>query len=204
VAIPLVMVLAPLQALVPIRRVVLSTYQSVSGAGQAAMDELFAQTRSVYLNEATQPGVFAKPIAFNVIPQIAHFEASGYTDEETKVMMETKKIMATPLQITATCVRVPVFVGHSLSVTIELEGDLTPSEARKALKQFPGVEVLDRPDSMTYATPIEVAGEDTVAVSRIRKDPSVPHGLSLWICCDNLRKGAALNAVQIAEAWVAL
>lgn len=202
VALPLVMVLKPLMDKVPIKRVVLSTYQSVSGMGKAAMDELYNQCKGIYVNDIPTPQVFPKPIAFNVIPLVGHFEASGHTDEETKVMMETRKILGNSFKLAVTCVRVPVFVGHSLSVNIEFEKPMTPVEARRLLSEAPGLFVLDRTSQDSFLTPVEVAGEDLVAVSRIRQDQSVAHGLDLWIVSDNLRKGAALNAVQIAETLI--
>jgi aspartate-semialdehyde dehydrogenase len=199
VTIPLVMALKPLHEIATIKRVVLSTYQSTSGAGKEAMDELFAQTRAVYVNDPITPEVFSKVIAFNVIPQIGGFEASGDTEEETKIAMETRKILAPSIKVTATCVRVPVFIGHALSVNIEFEQEIGPDQARKALEKMPGVWVIDRPEAGNFVTPIEIVGEDNITVSRIRKDPTVAHGLNMWIVGDNLRKGAALNAVQIAE-----
>lgn len=202
VAIPLAMALKPLTQVAPLKRVVVSTYQSVSGAGRDAMDELFNQTRAVFVNDGITPEVFSKQIAFNLIPRIDDFKADGSTGEEEKIALETRKILESTVKITATCVRVPVFIGHSLSVNIEFEKAISVSEARDVLQSFPGVVVMDRREEGGYVTPLEVVGEDTVAVSRIRKDETVPYGLSLWICCDNLRKGAALNGVQIAEAYI--
>ncbi len=199
VAIPLCLVLKPLHDIAPIKRVVLSTYQSVSGAGQAAMDELFNQTKAIFVNEDQKPQEFTKPIAFNVIPHIDDFEKGGATGEETKIAMVTKKVLDPKINIMATCVRVPVFIGHSMSVTIEFESEITPTQARQSYGIEKGVLPLDRPEEDGYVTPLEIAGEDMVMVSRIRRDTTVPHGLALWIVSDNLRKGAALNAVQIAE-----
>jgi len=202
VAIPLTMALAPLHREVGIKRVVVSTYQSVSGAGRPAMDELFQQTRCVYVNQPLEKEVFTKQIAFNLIPHIDTFnETTGETGEESKVKAETRKILDLPdLPMAVTCVRVPVFVGHSMSVNVELEGPLTAGEARAVLREAPGVSVIDHRMDEGYVTPLEAAGEDSVFVSRIRSDDSVEHGLQLWVVADNLRKGAALNAVQIAES----
>lgn len=200
VALPLSVILKPLNDLSPIKRCVLATYQSVSGAGKEAMDELYNQTKSVFMNGNVEPSALPKHIAFNLIPQISYFEADGSTEEETKIIYETRKILGTDIKVSVTSVRVPVFIGHSMAVNLEFENPITPSQARKALTGMPGIMVIDRPENESYATPIDAAGEDVVMVSRIRKDTSVAHGLNLWICCDNLRKGAALNAVQIAEA----
>ena len=198
----LVVALKPLHDRAIIKRVVVSTYQSVSGAGKEAMDELFRQTRAVFVADAVEIEQFPKQIAFNVIPHIDVFLDSGYTKEEWKMMVETQKILDPDIQVTATCVRVPVFIGHSESVTLEFEKPITAAQARAALREAPGVLVVDKREDGGYATPIECAGEDATYVSRIRKDPTVEHGLSLWIVSDNLRKGAALNAVQIAECLV--
>lgn len=203
VTIPLAMTLKPLHDIAPVKRVVVTTYQSTSGAGKAAMDELFSQTRAVFVNDPVTPEVFPKLIAFNVIPQIGGFEASGDTEEETKIAMETRKILASSIKVTATCVRVPVFIGHALAVNIEFAKEISPNQARKALEKMPGVWVIDRPQDGAFVTPAEIVGEDNIAVSRIRQDPTLPHGLNLWIVGDNLRKGAALNAVQIAESIAA-
>lgn len=200
VAIPLTMVLKPLHDIAKIKRVVLSTYQSVSGAGQKAMDELFNQTKSIFVNEDQEPQEFTKPIAFNVIPHIDNFERSGFTGEEVKIAMETKKILDPAINVTATCVRVPTFIGHAMSAHVEFESAISVDEARKSFGIEKGVLPLDNPEEDAYITPIDVAGEDMVIVSRIRQDTTVPHGLALWIAADNLRKGAALNGVQIAEA----
>jgi len=198
----LVIALKPLHEEATIRRVVVSTYQSVSGAGKAAMDELFRQTRAVFVADPIESEAFTKQIAFNVIPHIDVFLDSGVTKEEWKMMVETQKILDPDIQVTATCVRVPVFIGHSESVNIEFEKPITAERARSLLRSAPGVLVVDKREDGGYVTPIEVAGEDATYVSRIRKDPTVEHGLAMWVVADNLRKGAALNAVQIAEALV--
>jgi len=198
----LVVVLKPLHDIAKIKRVVVSTYQSVSGAGKDAMDELFRQTRAVFVADPVEVEYFTKQIAYNVIPQIDDFLDSGLTKEEWKMMVETQKILDPDIQLTATCVRVPVFVGHSEAVTIEFEEAITAERARQLLRAAPGVLVVDKREDGGYVTPIECAGEDATYVSRIRKDPTVEHGLSLWIVADNLRKGAALNAVQIAECLI--
>mgnify|MGYP005840973189 CR=1 FL=1 len=198
--IQMVVALKPIHDVARIKRVVVATYQSVSGAGKEAMDELFDHTKAIYMNERKEPQIFPKSIAFNLIPQIDVFMADGSTKEEWKMVVETQKILDPKIKVSATCVRVPVFVGHSEAVNIELESPLSVEEAREVLEEAPGVVVLDSREPGGYATPVEVAGEYGVYVSRIRKDPTVPHGLSLWVVSDNLRKGAALNAVQIAEA----
>ena len=198
----LVVALKPLHDLFKIKRVVVSSYQSVSGAGKDAMDELFRQTRAVFVADPIEQGKFTKQIAFNVIPHIDVFLDSGITKEEWKMSVETQKILDPDIQVTATCVRVPVFVGHSESVNIECELPITADKARNALRAAPGVMVVDKREDGGYVTPIECAGEDATFVSRIRKDPTIENGLNLWIVSDNLRKGAALNAVQIAECLV--
>src|SRR5471030_2809642 len=198
----LVVVLKPLHDEAKIKRVVVSTYQSVSGAGKDAMDELFRQTRSVFVADPIEVEKFTKQIAYNVIPQIDDFLDSGLTKEEWKMMVETQKILDPDIQLTATCVRVPVFIGHSEAVTIEFESHITADRARGILRAAPGVLVVDKREDGGYVTPVEAAGEDATFVSRIRKDPTVEHGLSMWIVADNLRKGAALNAVQIAECLI--
>jgi len=198
----LVVALKPLHDLFKIKRVVVSTYQSVSGAGNEAMDELFSQTRAVFVADPIAQGAFTKQIAFNVIPHIDVFMDSGLTKEEWKMAVETQKILDPDIQVTATCVRVPVFVGHSESVNIEFELPVTAEKARAALRAAPGVMVVDKREDGGYVTPIECAGEDATFVSRIRKDPTVENGLNMWIVSDNLRKGAALNAVQIAECLI--
>src|SRR5579871_5009136 len=198
----LVVALKPLHDLATIKRVVISTYQSVSGAGKEAMDELFRQTRAVFVADPIETEKFPKQIAFNVIPHIDVFLDSGFTKEEWKMMVETQKILDPDIQVTATCVRVPVFIGHSAAVNVEFEKPITAEKARGILRSAPGVLVVDKREDGAYVTPIECAGEDATFVSRIRKDPTVENGLNLWIVADNLRKGAALNAVQIAESLV--
>ncbi len=202
--IQLVMALKPLHDLAHIKRVVVATYQSVSGAGKAAMDELFNQTRGVFMNqpESKFQENFPKAIAFNVIPQIDTFMEDGSTREEWKMMVETKKILDPYIRLSATCVRVPVFVCHAEAINVEFEGPISADEARTALRRAPGIAVVDRRSEEGYVTPSECAGEDAVYVSRIREDPTVDNGLQLWVVADNLRKGAALNAVQIAETLI--
>jgi len=199
---PLAMVLKPLMAAATIKRVVISTYQSVSGAGQAAMDELYHQSKSVFVNDPVDSQVFPKQIAFNVIPHIDHFLHDGATGEESKIMMEAKKILDPSVRVASTCVRVPVFIGHAMSVNIEFKNDLLPADAKELLKKMPGLSVIDNPKNNRYITPLEAVGHDDVVVSRIRRDPTIDHGLSLWVASDNLRKGAALNVVQIAESLI--
>ena len=200
--IQMVMALKPLHDLAPIRRVVVSTYQSVSGAGRRAMDELFDQTRKVFFNERLNPINFTREIAFNVIPHIDVFQPDGSTKEELKMVRETQKILDPAIQVSATCARVPVFVGHAESINVEFDAPIGVDEARAALENAEGVVVVDDPEKEEYVTPIEVAGESDVYVSRIRQDPTVEYGLNLWVVSDNLRKGAALNSVQIAEALI--
>jgi len=200
--IQMVVALKPLHALGKIKRVVVSTYQSVSGAGKEAMDELFNQTRAIYVNDAIKPERFTKQIAFNVIPHIDVFMDDGATKEEWKMAAETRKILDPDIAVHATCVRVPVFVGHAEAVNIEFENPVSEKQARDALQKAEGVVVVDHRANEGYVTPQEAAGEDAVYVSRIRKDPTIANGLSLWCVSDNLRKGAALNAVQIAEVLV--
>jgi aspartate-semialdehyde dehydrogenase len=202
--IQMVVALKPLHDLARIRRVVVSTYQSVSGAGKEGMDELFNQTRGVYVNEPfhTHQKKFTKQIAFNVIPHIDVFMDDGATKEEWKMAVETRKIMGADIAVTATCVRVPVFIGHAEAVNVEFERAISVDEALAALRDAPGVSVVDHRADEGYVTPSESAGEDAVYVSRIRKDPTVKNGLNLWVVADNLRKGAALNAVQIAEELI--
>src|SRR5687767_1909228 len=195
----LVVVLKPLHDLAKIKRVVVSTYQSVSGAGKDGMDELWNQTKGVFVTDAPEPKKFTKQIAFNVIPHIDVFMEDGFTKEEWKMMAETKKILDPKIKLTATCVRVPVFVGHSEAVNIEFERPITAEEARETLREAPGCLVVDKAEDGGYVTPYECAGEDATYISRIRDDQTVENGLSMWIVSDNLRKGAALNAVQIAE-----
>lgn len=200
--IQMVVALKPLHDAAGIKRIVVSTYQSVSGAGKEAMDELYDQTKLLYIHEHKEPKKFTKRIAFNVIPHIDSFMEDGFTKEEIKIVNETKKILDPEIEVSATCVRVPVFIGHSESVNIELESPLSAEEATDILEEAPGVVVIDGRKDGGYPTPAECAGEDAVFVSRIRRDPTVENGLNLWIVSDNLRKGAALNAVQIAEELV--
>src|SRR5579862_2960782 len=201
--IQMVVALKPLHDEFRIKRVVVATYQSVSGAGKEGMDELFNHTKSSFVYESASPQQFTKEIAFNCIPHIDKFLDDGSTKEEWKMVVETKKILDPNIAVFATCVRVPVFIGHGESVTVEFHDPVTAGEARACLREAPGIEVVDVREDGGYVTPLECAGEDAVYVSRIRKDPTVPHGLSFWCVSDNLRKGAALNAVQIAETLVA-
>jgi aspartate-semialdehyde dehydrogenase len=198
----LVVALKPLHDKATIRRVVVATYQSVSGAGKDAMDELFAQTRAVFVSDSIEPKKFPKRIAFNLIPEIDIFMEDGSTKEEWKMMAETKKILDPAIKLTATCVRVPVFIGHSEAVNIEFAQPITADEARAILREAPGCLVIDKREPGGSITPHEAAGEDATYISRIREDPTVENGLSLWVVADNLRKGASLNAVQIAEVLV--
>jgi aspartate-semialdehyde dehydrogenase len=200
--IQMVVALKPLHDLSRIKRVVVSTYQSVSGAGRASMDELFNQTRAIYVNDPVKPEMFSKQIAFNVIPHCDIFMDDGATKEEWKMAVETRKILDPDIAVTATCVRVPVFIGHAEAVNVEFERPLGENEARAALARAPGVVVVDHRANEGYVTPTEAVGEDPVYVSRIRRDPTIAHGLNLWVVADNLRKGASLNAVQIAEILV--
>jgi aspartate-semialdehyde dehydrogenase len=200
--IQMVVALKPLHDRFRVKRVVVATYQSVSGAGKEGMDELYAHTKAVFVNDPTRPEQFTKEIAFNCIPHIDKFMDDGSTKEEWKMTVETRKILDPDIAVHATCVRVPVFIGHGEAVTIECEHPITVNEARAALRAAPGVTVVDTREDGGYITPIECAGEDAVFVSRIRKDPTAAHGLSFWCVSDNLRKGAALNAVQIAETLV--
>jgi aspartate-semialdehyde dehydrogenase len=200
--IPMLMALKPLHEMAIVKRIVAATYQSVSGAGKDAMDELFTQTRAIFVNDALVKEKFRKQIAFNVIPQIDSFMEDGMTKEEWKMMAETKKILDPKIKLTATCVRVPVFIGHSEAVNVEFEKPITAAEARAVLKKTPGITVIDHMHEDGFVTPVECAGEDATFVSRIREDMTLDSGLNMWIVCDNLRKGAALNAVQIAELLV--
>jgi len=195
----LVVALKPLHDKAKILRVVVSTYQSVSGAGKDAMDELFSQTRAVFVSDPVEPKKFPKRIAFNVIPHIDVFMEDGFTKEEWKMVAETKKILDPKIKLTATCVRVPVFISHSESVNVEFENPISADEAREILREAPGCLVIDRREPGGYITPHEAAGEDATYISRIREDPTVDNGLAFWCVSDNLRKGAALNAIQIAE-----
>ena len=199
----MVVVLKPLHDAATIKRVVVSTYQSVSGAGKEAMDELWSQTKGKYVpGQEVEPKKFTKQIAFNCIPHIDVFMEDGYTKEEWKMLAETKKILDPRIRLSATCVRVPVFVGHSEALNIEFERPISPEEAREILREAPGVSVVDKREPGGYVTPVEAAGEYDTFVSRIREDATVENGLALWIVADNLLKGAALNAVQIAEAMI--
>jgi aspartate-semialdehyde dehydrogenase len=198
----LVVALKPLHDHAKIKRVVVSTYQSVSGAGKDAMDELFSQSKAVFTLDEVEAKKFPKRIAFNVIPHIDVFMEDGYTKEEWKMLVETKKILDPKIKVTATCVRVPVFISHSEAVNVEFENPITPEEARDILRSAPGCLVIDSHEPGGYVTPYEAAGEDATYISRIREDATVENGLAMWIVSDNLRKGAALNAIQIAECLV--
>ena len=198
----LVVALKPLHDAAKIKRVVVATYQSVSGAGKDAMDELFNQTKAIYVNDSVEPEKFTKRIAFNVIPHIDVFREDGYTKEEWKMDVETKKILDPEIALTATCVRVPVFVGHSEAVNIEFENPISADQARDILREAPGILVVDKRENGGYVTPFEATGEDATYISRIREDKTVKNGLNFWCVSDNLRKGAALNAIQIAEVLV--
>ena len=195
----MVVALKPLHDYAQIKRVVVATYQSVSGAGKAGMDELFEQSRNIFVGDPAVPSKFTKQIAFNVIPHIDVFLDDGSTKEEWKMVVETKKILDPKIKVTATCVRVPVFVGHSEAINIEFENEISAAQARSILRESPGIMVVDKREDGGYVTPVEAVGEYATYVSRVRDDPTVEHGLSLWVVSDNLRKGAALNAVQIAE-----
>ena len=198
----LVVALKPLHDAAKIKRVVISTYQSVSGAGKEAMDELWQQTKGIFVTDDPTPEKFTKQIAFNVIPHIGVFMEDGYTKEEWKLLAETKKILDPAIKLTATAVRVPVFVGHAEAVTLEFENEITPEKAREILREAPGLMVVDKHEDGGYITPVECVGDFATFVSRIREDSTVEHGLSLWVVSDNLRKGAALNTVQIAESMI--
>ena len=198
----MVVALKPLHDMATIKRVVVSTYQSVSGAGKDAMDELFSQTKAVFTTEEIENKKFPKRIAFNVIPHIDVFMEDGFTKEEWKMVAETKKILDPKIKVVATCVRVPVFIGHSEAVNIEFEQPISADEARNVLRNAPGCLVIDKREPGGYVTPYEAAGEDATYISRIREDATVENGLVLWCVSDNLRKGAALNAVQIAECLI--
>lgn len=198
----LVVALKPLHDAVRIKRVVVSTYQSVSGAGKEGSDELWNQTKGIFVTDAPTPAKFTKQIAFNVIPHIDVFMEDGSTKEEWKMVAETKKMLDPKIKLTSTCVRVPVFVGHSEAVNIEFEGPITADEAREILRHAPGVMVYDKREDGGYATPVEAAGEFATYVSRIREDSTLDNGLNIWVVSDNLRKGAALNTVQIAETVI--
>ncbi len=195
----MVVALKPLHDAATIKRVVVATYQSVSGAGKIGMDELFEQSRNIFVGDPAEPRKFTKQIAFNVIPHIDSFLDDGSTKEEWKMVVETKKILGAKIKVTATCVRVPVFVGHSEALNIEFENEISAEEAQNILREAPGVLLIDKREDGGYITPVESAGDDATYVSRVREDPTVDNGLALWCVSDNLRKGAALNAVQIAE-----
>jgi len=197
--IQLMVALKPIHDRAKIKRVNCATYQSVSGGGQAAMDELWTQTKGIFVNDAVEPSAFTKQIAFNVIPHIDVFMDDGATKEEWKMVVETKKILDPSIKLFATCARVPVFVGHSIAAHLELEEELSADEARDLLRASPGLMVIDKREDEGYVTPVECVGEFATFVSRVREDPTVENGLALWVVSDNLRKGAALNAVQIAE-----
>ncbi|MCC0025004.1 MAG: aspartate-semialdehyde dehydrogenase [Hyphomicrobiaceae bacterium] len=198
----LLVALKPLHDAAKIKRVVVATYQSVSGAGKEAMDELWDQTKGIFVTDAPTPQKFTKQIAFNVIPHIDVFMEDGYTKEEWKVVAETKKILDPKIKVTCTAVRVPVFVGHSEAVNIEFENEITADEARDILREAPGIMVVDKREDGGYITPIECVGDYATFVSRIREDATVENGLNIWVVSDNLRKGAALNAIQIAESLI--
>jgi aspartate-semialdehyde dehydrogenase len=198
----MVVALKPLHDFATIKRVVVSTYQSVSGAGKEGVDELYDQTKGIFVTDKPTARKFPKQIAFNVIPQIDVFMEDGYTKEEWKMLVETKKILDPKIKVSATCVRVPVFVGHSEAINIEFANPISPDEARDVLREAPGVMVIDKREPGGYITPIECVGDYNTFVSRIREDNTVENGLVLWVVSDNLRKGAALNAVQIAEALI--
>jgi len=195
----MVVALKPLHDVARIKRVVVATYQSVSGAGKAGMDELFEQSRNIFVGDSNEPRKFTKQIAFNVIPHIDSFLEDGSTKEEWKMVVETKKILDSSIKVSATCVRVPVFVGHSEAVNVEFEEEISAEKAQEILREAPGVMLIDKREDGGYVTPVECVGEYATFVSRVREDPTVDSGLSMWIVSDNLRKGAALNAVQIAE-----
>lgn len=195
----LVVALKPLHDAATIKRVVVSTYQSTSGAGNEAMDELFTQTKGIYVNDTPTPEKFTKQIAFNVIPHIDVFMDDRYTKEEWKMTVETKKIVDPKIKLTATCVRVPTFVGHAESINIEFENELSADRAREILREAPGIMVVDNPEENGYVTPVECVGDYATFISRIRDDATIENGINLWCVSDNLRKGAALNTVQIAE-----
>ena len=198
----MVVALKPLHDMAKIKRVVVSTYQSVSGTGKAAMDELWNQTKGIFVTDAPEPEVYPKQIAFNVIPHIDVFMEDGSTKEEWKMVAETKKILDPSIKLTATCVRVPVFVGHSEAINIEFENDIDEDEAREVLREAPGILVVDKREDGGYITPVECVGDYATFISRIRQDSTIDNGLNIWCVSDNLRKGAALNAVQIAEVLV--
>jgi aspartate-semialdehyde dehydrogenase len=195
----MVVALKPLHDAATIKRVVVSTYQSVSGAGKAGMDELFEESRAIFVGDPVEPKKFTRQIAFNVIPHIDVFMDDGSTKEEWKMVVETKKILDPKVKVNATCVRVPVFVGHSEAINLEFEKDISAKQAQDILREAPGVMLVDKREDGGYVTPIECVGDGATFVSRVREDPTVENGLTIWCVSDNLRKGAALNAVQIAE-----
>ncbi len=195
----LVVALKPLHDAAKIKRVVVATYQSVSGSGKAGMDELFEQSRNIFVGDTNEPSVYPKQIAFNVIPHAGDFLDDGSTTEEWKLVVETKKILDPAIKVSATCVRVPVFVGHSEAVNIEFEREISAKQAQSILREAPGIMLVDKREAGGYVTPVECVGDYATFVSRVREDPTIENGLSLWVVSDNLRKGAALNAVQIAE-----
>ncbi|MEO0883313.1 MAG: aspartate-semialdehyde dehydrogenase [Pseudomonadota bacterium] len=195
----LLVALKPLHEAAKIKRVIVDTYQSVSGTGKDAMDELWNQTKGIYVNDPITPEIYPKQIAFNVIPHGGDFLPGGYTTEEQKIVDETHKMLDPDIKVSATCVRVPVFVGHSEAVHVEFEDPITPGSARKILRESPGLMLVDNPDEEQYITPLDCVGEWATYVSRVRRDETVENGLAFWVVSDNLRKGAALNAVQIAE-----
>ena len=195
----MVVALKPLHDAATIKRIVVATYQSVSGAGKAGMDELFEQSRNIFVGDSNEPVKFTKQIAFNVIPHIDEFLDDGSTKEEWKMVVETKKILGSSIKVSATCVRVPVFVGHSEAINIEFEDEISAEQAQEILRESPGIMLVDKREDGGYVTPVECVGDYATFVSRVREDPTVDNGLSMWVVSDNLRKGAALNAVQIAE-----
>ncbi len=195
----MVVALKPLHDAATIKRVVVATYQSVSGAGKAGMDELFEQSRNIFVGDSNSAVKFTKQIAFNVIPHIDAFLDDGSTKEEWKMVVETKKILGSKIKVSATCVRVPVFVGHSEAINIEFEDEISAADAQRILRESPGIMLVDKREDGGYVTPVECVGEYATFVSRVREDPTVDNGLSIWVVSDNLRKGAALNAVQVAE-----
>ncbi|MDB5711204.1 MAG: aspartate-semialdehyde dehydrogenase [Sphingomonas bacterium] len=195
----MVVALKPLHDFAKIKRVVVATYQSVSGAGKAGMDELFEQSRNIFVGDSAEAKTFTKQIAFNVIPHIDSFLDDGSTKEEWKMVVETKKILDPKIKVTATCVRVPVFVGHSEAINIEFENEISAAQAKRILREAPGIMLVDKHEDGGYVTPVECVGDYATFISRVREDSTVDNGLSLWCVSDNLRKGAALNAVQIAE-----
>jgi aspartate-semialdehyde dehydrogenase len=200
--VPLALVLKPLDGKAKIKRVVISTYQSASGVGKKGMDELYDQTKSKYAFGTLRPSVFPKQIAFNIFPQIGDFDKAGDSEEETKIQDELYKIIGSHFKTSITCVRVPVFIGHSMAVNIEFESPLSSQEAENILKKQTSIHILSSKNSINYLTPVEIVGEDFVHVSRVREDKSIKNAINLWVVSDNLRKGAALNSVQIAECFI--